>query len=268
MTAGKTIAFALAATITLATAANAEPDKSKAEKKAEKTTEKTAETKAEKTADAKAEKKDAKADKTADAKADKTADAKAEKKADAKEQEKTEAPIASVADEPLWFEAPITVAAPAPAAKRGKDKKTKKKMTDEERAASLYGSVSLGDRASSSRPSVELEQRDKRPPLSHAAAVKVIRHNTAAVHYCQTRTFWDTGKRHRQMVLRFAVASDGTVSGISVTDSKNKPIAKVTACIARAMKRWSFPSGTRGGDIEYPLIIEDVSKAKRSVDKR
>ncbi len=174
----------------------------------------------------------------------------------------------AIDDDVPWYEQPLkvkAVAKPKPGKTNKKNNKKNKRSKAEERKqqqrARYGGAIGLGSRSSGDGPSyTERRTKDTRPKLSRKRVVKEIRANQRSIAYCRAKA----GKavKSTQLVLRFNVAENGTATAVQVTDTRGQAIVSMSRCLQTRMKSWSFPAGSRGGSIEYPLMVREF-KATR-----
>ncbi len=96
--------------------------------------------------------------------------------------------------------------------------------------------------------------------LSKEAIRRVIRQHLNEVRFCYEQGLSSQPDLEGRVTVAFLISPTGAVQSSSIPDS-TLGSAKVDACIAKAVRRWTFPSPEDGGVVfvKYPFMLKPAS---------
>jgi TonB family protein len=98
-------------------------------------------------------------------------------------------------------------------------------------------------------------QRRRVRRLSQSHIRRAVARNRASVERCYARQSRGVGAgRDLRVVLHLSVNRDGAVTRASVTPARSRNSA-FGRCIARAARRWQFPSARDASSFEMPFVV-------------
>ena len=109
-------------------------------------------------------------------------------------------------------------------------------------------------------PQVRTGDADVRGSLSQDVIRRVIRRHIGEVRFCYESALQDRPTLAGRVNVQFVVSPTGAVQTASIADSDlNAPA--VDACIANAVRRWTFPAPEGGGVVvvTYPFVLQTGS---------
>ena len=96
--------------------------------------------------------------------------------------------------------------------------------------------------------------------LSKEAIRRVIRQHLNEVRFCYEQGLSTQPDLEVRVTVAFLISPTGAVQSSSIPNS-TLGSAKVDACIAKAVRRWTFPSPEDGGVVfvKYPFMLKPAS---------
>lgn len=123
------------------------------------------------------------------------------------------------------------------------------------------GSVGTANRgngmsAMRSTPRVRPGRAEVRGSLSREIIQRVIRRHRNEVRYCYERSLQQNPTLQGRVVIRFTISATGAVTTATPTDV-GAGLEDTASCIARATRRWAFPTPAGGGIVivTYPFVL-------------
>lgn len=103
--------------------------------------------------------------------------------------------------------------------------------------------------------------------MSEEVVRRVIRRHVNEVRYCYESSLARRPDLMGRVTVAFVIGPTGTVVGSSVANSTVEDPA-VGACIAQAVRRWTFPAPDGGGVVQvtYPFVLDASGSAVDSAD--
>ena len=132
--------------------------------------------------------------------------------------------------------------------------------------ATLGGDVALGVSSAPGGtgavvPQVRLMTPSIRGELSRDVVRRVLQRHLNELRFCYEQQLTAQPSLAGQATLRFVIDPSGAVTRAEIADSTLRHPA-MEACLAGAVRRWSFPSSDALVSVDYPI---DLSTASRSV---
>jgi hypothetical protein len=106
-------------------------------------------------------------------------------------------------------------------------------------------------------PTVRQSKAEVKGSLDKDIIRRIVRAHINEVRYCYNQGLVKDPSLSGKVSIQFSIAPSGSVSEAKVTDSTLEDGA-VANCIAKAVKRWSFPKPVGGGAVivTYPFVLE------------
>lgn len=114
-----------------------------------------------------------------------------------------------------------------------------------------------GGRGDGNLPQIRTGDADVRGSLSREVIRRVIQRHIGEVRFCYERALQDRPTLAGRVNVQFVISPTGAVQTASIADSDlNAPA--VDACIANAVRRWTFPAPEGGGIVvvTYPFTLQ------------
>jgi TonB family protein len=106
-------------------------------------------------------------------------------------------------------------------------------------------------------PRVRQSKAEVKGSLDKDIIRRIIRAHINEVRYCYEQGLARDPALSGKVSIQFTIDTTGSVSAATVADSTLSD-EKVASCIAKAVKRWTFPKPTGGGSVvvTYPFVLE------------
>jgi hypothetical protein len=125
-----------------------------------------------------------------------------------------------------------------------------------------YGSgrSGLGGR-SAQAPSVSIGAAEVRGALDKEIIRRVVRAHINEVRYCYEQRLQDHPTLAGRVLIDFMIAESGMVL-TATTEASSLSREEVGACIAAAVRRWTFPSAKKHGltEVHYPFALHSTDQ--------
>lgn len=133
-------------------------------------------------------------------------------------------------------------------------------------AVSAFGRSALGYRTVASAPRISVGATVVMGSLDKEILRRVIRSHTNEVRYCYERELASRPGLAGKVTVTFTIAPNGVVVSSAIQQSTlSAPV--VEACVAQAVRRWTFPSVEGGGIVvvSYPYLFRPAEPRPRSL---
>jgi hypothetical protein len=120
----------------------------------------------------------------------------------------------------------------------------------------LGGGSGFGGRGKSV-PRVRQSKAEVKGSLDKDIIRRIVRAHINEVRYCYNQGLVRDPTLAGKVSIQFTIGASGSVAVATVADSTLSD-EKVASCIAKAVKRWTFPKPTGGGAVvvTYPFVLE------------
>jgi TonB family protein len=123
-----------------------------------------------------------------------------------------------------------------------------------------YGRGAGGFRGRSAKvPRIRTGKADVRGSLSKEVIRRIIRRHINEVRFCYEQELNQRPDLQGRVAVKFIISPTGAVQTAAVAKS-TMGNAKVEQCIAKAVRRWTFPSPEGGGIVvvTYPFVLQQT----------